>query len=1182
MKAHWYPDVIQDRGATMLQGNFCFLKHHDPLLLQLAQTAERHALTDPNIALVKLRQLGEAFARHAAAALGVSLPPQATQLEVLRALESNGLVAGQTAQLFHALRQAGNRAVHEGAGSRQQAMDQLRLARQLAIWFHRTFGGAAAGSFKPGPFVAPTESATAEPQHAAQLEELRKQLEHQKQLAETARKQADLEAAKRAEAEAAALAARVERDVYEKLAEETEHQFVELKKGFEANLAKLTEESAKKPEADLKATLEKAVAATAELALDEAETRVLIDAQLNQAGWQADSKNLRFAKGARPEKGTCKAIAEWPAHKGHADYVLFHGLTAVGVVEAKQQAKNVSGAIEQAKRYSREISVDGTVELPRPPNASADFPGWDAGKVEGKQRWYKVPFLYSTNGRPYLAQCKSASGIWFQDVRKTTNHARPLTEWHTPDGLKALLEQDVDQAHQQLKAEPTDYLGLRDYQLRAIAAAEEAIENGQRECLLAMATGTGKTRTVIGLIYRLLKSKRFRRILFLVDRSALGEQAQNAFKEMRLEQMQTFTEIYEVKELGDLKPEPSTKVHVTTVQTMVKRILYSLTDDAAVPIDQYDCIIVDESHRGYTLDREMGDGELQMRSFTDYISTYRRVLDHFDAVKIGLTATPALHTKQIFGTPVYTYSYREAVVDGWLIDHEPPTRITTQLAEQGIHFSKGDQVNVLHADGQLDLWKLPDKLDFDIDDFHRKVVTEGFNRAVCVKLNEHLDPHADGKTLVFCVNDLHADMVVGLLKEALEERYGPLDDHAVMKITGSVDQPLEAIRRFKNERLPSIAVTVDLLTTGIDVPQICNLVFLRRVRSRILYEQMLGRATRLCPDIHKEVFHIYDAVDIYSALEDVTSMKPVVKDVYISTEQLLEELTNPKSAQTPGSADGKTHADDVLEQLVARLRRSVRRTEKVKNPTDAFKLMVDGLEAQMGKPLPQLPDFILKLGTAGAANYLKTNPAFTGLLGKMFSGLGTGQGWIVSDAPDSVTGVEHGYGKHKKPQDYLDAFGAYLKENGNKLAALTVVLQKPRELTRQQLKELRMALDAESFNEANLQTAWRDVTNADIAAGIIGFIRQRALGSTLLPYAERVDRAYQRILRQRAWTEPQRRWLSRIAEQMKQEVLVDRQALDNGAFKSHGGFKQVDRTFSGQLTQVLNDLAEAVWDDRAA
>ncbi|MBW2742731.1 MAG: DEAD/DEAH box helicase family protein, partial [Deltaproteobacteria bacterium] len=208
--------------------------------------------------------------------------------------------------------------------------------------------------------------------------------------------------------------------------------------------------------------------------------------------------------------------------------------------------------------------------------------------------------------------------------------------------------------------------------MTAIEKIEQALENNKQSILLAMATGTGKTRTAIGLIYRLIKSERFRRILFLVDRNALGEQAEDAFKETKLEDLLTFDQIFDLQGIGSNKTEETTRAHISTVQGIIHRIMFNADDSDIPTIDQYDCIVVDEAHRGYTLDKELGEVELLYRDEKDYISKYRKVLEYFDAVKIGMTATPAPHTADIFGKPVFTYGYREAVIDGWLIDHEPP------------------------------------------------------------------------------------------------------------------------------------------------------------------------------------------------------------------------------------------------------------------------------------------------------------------------------------------------------------------------------------------------------------------------------------------------------------------------------------------------------------------------------
>ena len=228
-------------------------------------------------------------------------------------------------------------------------------------------------------------------------------------------------------------------------------------------------------------------------------------------------------------RGRNLAIAEWPTANGPADYVLFVGLTPVAVVEAKRRRRDVAGAIEQARRYSRGYTVAAEQQSPGGP--------WGA---------YNVPFLFATNGRPFLRQIAEKSGIWFCDARQDTNHPRALEAWYTPDGLSQLLQQDSAAADARLAAEPTNYLPLRDYQAQAIRTIERCIAEGQRELLVAMATGTGKTITCIGLAYRLIKAKRFRRILFLVDRNTLGEQAIDKLQEVRLENLQTFPDIYDV------------------------------------------------------------------------------------------------------------------------------------------------------------------------------------------------------------------------------------------------------------------------------------------------------------------------------------------------------------------------------------------------------------------------------------------------------------------------------------------------------------------------------------------------------------------------------------------------------------------------------------------------------------
>lgn len=1136
-------------GPAATSPNFVFLAVHDQRLAAVGALAERFFADDPNTCLLKLRQFGELLAQRAAANVGLYANYEENQADLLGRLRSRGVMSHDIADLFHGIRKAGNRANHELEGDHRDALHQLRMARELGVWFHRAFGGNP--KFSPGPFAPPPDPKKETAELRAELERLRQDAATRSAETEAARaalakeQEQRLSAEERAthaakaQAEAEELAALFDADRAKAQAERAEHQAAVAK--LAAELTALQQRQDALPASAVEATVQQAAAASELLDLDEAATRRIIDQQLRDAGWEADTEALSYGRGLRPQPGKHLAIAEWPTENGPADYVLFVGLEAIAVVEAKRKSRDVPGSIEQAKRYSRGLAEVTPVE-------------------GGPWGQYRVPFLFATNGRAYLRQLATKSGIWFLDGRRKQNHPRALEGWPTPDGLRGMLGQDIDRAHEQLRQEPTEYLELRPYQLRAIRSAEKAIAAGQRDLLLAMATGTGKTKTCIGLVYRLLKTKRFRRILFLVDRTALGEQTENAFKDARLENLQTFTDIFDLKGIADVKVDRDTKVHITTIQAMVMRVL--LADDDVPPVDAYDCLVIDECHRGYLLDRELGEEELTFRDESDYISKYRRVLDHFDAVKIGLTATPALHTTEIFGPPVFTYSYREAVIDSYLVDHEPPIRIVTALAEDGMTWKAGEEMVTLDpTTGTVNTVTLPDEVELDIDSYNRRVITESFNRVVCERLAEHIDPSLQEKTIVFCVTDGHADMVVGLLKEAFDKRYGGVDDDAVVKITGRADKPRQLIRRFRNEHSPTVAVTVDLLTTGIDVPKVSNLVFLRRVKSRILYDQMLGRATRLCDEIGKETFKVFDAVDIYTELAKFTDMKPVAVNPKLTFAQLVEEL---RTQEAPGLRER------LLDQLLAKLQAKQRRMSD--EARDRFRDLT-GLDPKA------LVEKLKNEGAAEASKWLASKPELPEFLDGR---TGRAPVLIFSDHKDGVRYEGRGYGNATKPEDYLDGFSTFLRENMNNLPALAIVVQRPRDLTRAELKELRLALDQAGYTDAFLRTAWREKTNADVAASIIGFIRQAALGDPLVPYEERVERATKKLIASQKWTDPQRRWLERIGKQMKVEVIVDRAALDEGEFRNQGGgFERLNKQFDGKLGEILADLGESVWKEQA-
>lgn len=252
--------------------------------------------------------------------------------------------------------------------------------------------------------------------------------------------------------------------------------------------------------------------------LSEKETRYIIDEQLRKVGWEADTLNIRYSKKTIPQKGKNLAIAEWPTdstigNKGYVDYALFVGTQLVGIIEAKRYFTDIPSVIDyQCKDYAKNIKTE---------HSSYIISKWGV---------YSVPFLFATNGRKYLKQLETKSGIWFLDARKSTNISKALQGWVSPEGLIELLNMDIDKANKELKTTgyelliDKDGLNLREYQIKAIKATEQAVIDGKQTVLLSMATGTGKTRTILGMIYRFITANRFKRVLFLVDRTALGEQ----------------------------------------------------------------------------------------------------------------------------------------------------------------------------------------------------------------------------------------------------------------------------------------------------------------------------------------------------------------------------------------------------------------------------------------------------------------------------------------------------------------------------------------------------------------------------------------------------------------------------------------------------------------------------------
>ncbi|MBL8483944.1 MAG: DUF4145 domain-containing protein, partial [Rhodocyclaceae bacterium] len=382
--------------------NFGQLKAHDQQLVRLGMLAERYFADDPNTCLLKLRQLAELLAQLAASNVGIFTSPDEKQVDLLRRLQDQGIVPREVGNLFHEVRRAGNDANHRFAGDHRTALLALRLTWQLGVWFHRTFKDAG---FKSGPFQPPTAPANQSSDLQAELDKLRNELAQYRAAHQDATQTLD-------QVQAQAQQAEQDRAFWESMAAEAEAAKAELLQRLQSMQ---TQAEAAPPQAIAK-FVAAANTAAASLQISERDTRRLIDEQLAAAGWTVDSEHLTFAKGARPQRGQNLAIAEWPTETGPADYVFFTGLVPIAIVEAKRKHIDVSGALQQAKRYSRSFRPAPEVELP--------------AANHGAQGEYRIPFVFSTNGRPYLRQLAEQSGVWFCDVRRPENLGHALDGWY--------------------------------------------------------------------------------------------------------------------------------------------------------------------------------------------------------------------------------------------------------------------------------------------------------------------------------------------------------------------------------------------------------------------------------------------------------------------------------------------------------------------------------------------------------------------------------------------------------------------------------------------------------------------------------------------------------------------------------------------------------------------------------
>jgi type I restriction enzyme R subunit len=572
------------------------------------------------------------------------------------------------------------------------------------------------------------------------------------------------------------------------------------------------------------------------------------------------------------------------------------------------------------------------------------------------------------------------------------------------------------------------------------------------------------------------------------------------------------------------------------------------SDKLDIPIYAFDLIVADECHRGYSAQE---------------LSIWRDTLQHFDAIRVGLTATPALHTVSVFGEPVFRYGVEQAIRDGYLVDYEAVI-IKSKVRINGVFLKEGERVGKIDTETGEELFDdVEDERTFSAEDVEREITAPDSNRKIIEEVAKHAYAHEKEtgrfpKILIFAVNDIphasHADQLVRICREVFNQ-----GDDFVQKITGNpnVDRPLQRIREFRNRPKPKVVVTVDMLSTGVDIPAIEFIVFLRPVKSRILWEQMLGRGTRRCDDINKAKFVVFDCFDgtLIRYFKDVSNFriespqKPV-----LSIPQIIENIWQ--------NIDRKYQSNVLIKRL--------RRIEKDMNG-EARTLFSNWIEdGDVGR-------FAGDLSRSLRDNFTDTmkllrNPKFQKLLVEYPRAKRSF--WVSYDTQDEVSSrVEERFGEHATASDYLDAFSKFVRKNQDQITAIKILLERPKDWNPQALEELRQSLRQQGFDEARLKQAHARVHHKQLA-DIISMVKHAAQEELpILTAEERVEAAINSIRSRHAFSVEQMQWLGFIQNHLVSNLSIDIDDLENQpVFTDRGGVARARRLFGEKLPKLIDDL----------
>lgn len=599
--------------------------------------------------------------------------------------------------------------------------------------------------------------------------------------------------------------------------------------------------------------------------------RVDIDSLLSAAGWA-----VQDYKAYNPGVARGIALREVPLQSGRCDYLLMVDRAAVGLIEAKKEGTLLSGVAEQSAFYAGQLP----------------------------------PFLQAKASLRYFYE-STGTETFFRDTNDPEPRSRHVFAFHKPETLATWLAEPESLRARLKQLPPLITTGMRDCQIEAVSRLEQSLAADKPRSLIQMATGAGKTYTACSFIYRLIKHANARRVLFLVDRSNLGRQTVAEFQQYVVpDGNRKFTELYNVQHLGSGGLDPVCRVTVATIQRVYSTLRGEELPDDLDEVSGYEAATAD----GRTKDVEYNP-RLAIEDF-DFIVTdechrsiynlWRQVLDYFDAHLIGLTATPSKQTIGYFNQNlVMEYGHERAVADGVNVGYDV-YRIRTQVTEQGATVEAGNYIDRRSKDTRKTRWeRLDEDLSYQGRELDRSVVVPSQIRTVLTAWKQALPTELFPgrvlvpKTLIFAKDDNHAEDIVHLCREV----FGKGNDFC-KKITYKTYNPdtkryeksESLIQEFRTSPQLRVAVTVDMIATGTDIKPLECLIFLRDVKSRVYFEQMKGRGTRvLSPTdlqavsgaeaLAKTHFVIVDAVGVCES--DKTDSRPLEKKPGVSFDKLL-------------------------------------------------------------------------------------------------------------------------------------------------------------------------------------------------------------------------------------------------------------------------------------------------------